>query len=148
VAEACDFIRVRSNYRHEDVFPYHTLASPARARARFLEYIKPMNALRDDTDWYNEITAGCTRSICTEQSGNERAPWDWRMLLNGNADELLCEGHAIPTAGLPFGELKQRSLSNERALAADQDPDCSRVIREDLPTTDRSISDPARLWKC
>jgi len=41
--------------------------------------------------------------------------------------------HAIATGGLPFSELKQRSLINERARAADKGPDFSRVIREDLP---------------
>ena len=55
------------------------------------------------------------------------------MLINGKADELLYERHAIATGGLPFSELKQRSLINERARAADKDPDFSRVIREDLP---------------
>jgi hypothetical protein len=55
------------------------------------------------------------------------------MLINGKADELLYEHHAIATGGLPFSELKQRSLINERARAADKDPDFSRLIREDLP---------------
>jgi hypothetical protein len=39
------------------------------------------------------------------------------MLINGKADELLYERHAIATGGLPFSELKQR-------------------IRADLPQTD------------
>ena len=46
---------------------------------------------------------------------------------------MLYEDHAIATAGLPFSELKQRSLINERARAADKDPNFSRVIREGLP---------------
>jgi uncharacterized protein DUF4105 len=133
VADERDSIRVRSNYRHEDVYLYHTLASPAQARERFLEYIKAMNALRDHARWYNEITANCTTSIRTQRSVNERARWDWRMLINGKADELLYERHAIATGGLPFAELKQRSLINKRAIAADQNPDFSRLIREDLP---------------
>lgn len=133
VADERDSIRVRSNYRHEDVYLYHTLASPAQARERFLEYIGAMNALRYNARWYNEITANCTTSIRTQRSVNERAPWDWRMLINGKADELLYERHAIATGGLPFAELKQRSLINKRAIAADQDPDFSRVIREGLP---------------
>jgi Domain of unknown function (DUF4105) len=133
VADERDSIRVRSNYRHEDVYLYHTLASPAQARERFLEYIKAMNELRDHARWYNEITANCTTSIRTQRSVNERVPWDWRMLLNGKADELLYERHAIATGGLSFAELKQRSLINKRANAADRDPDFSRLIREDLP---------------
>jgi hypothetical protein len=55
------------------------------------------------------------------------------MLLNGKADEMLYQDHAIATGGLPFTELKPRSLINERARAADQDPDFSRLIREALP---------------
>jgi hypothetical protein len=133
VADERDSIRLRSNYRHEDVYLYHTLASPAQARERFLEYIKAMNELRDHPRWYNEITANCTTSIRTQRSVNERVPWDWRMLINGKADELLYERHAIATGGLPFAELKERSLINKRANAADQDPDFSRLIREDLP---------------
>src|SRR5437762_8964039 len=133
VADERDSIRLRTNYRREDVYLYRTLASPAQARERFLEYTKAMNALRDHPRWYNEVTANCTTSIRTQRSVNERAPWDWRMLINGEADELLYERHAIVTGRLPFSELKQRSLINERARAADNSPDFSQLIREGLP---------------
>lgn len=133
VADERDSIRARTNYRHEDVYLYHTLASAGQARERFLEYIKALNGLHDRARWYNQITANCTTSIRTQRSVNERAPWDWRMLINGKADELLYERNAIVTGGLPFGELKERSLINKRANAADQDPDFSRLIREGLP---------------
>jgi Domain of unknown function (DUF4105) len=134
VADERDSIRVRSKYRQgEDVYLYRTLASPAQARARFLEYINAMNTLHDHPRWYNALTSNCTTNIRTQRSIDERAPWDWRMLVNGKADELLYERHLIVTGGLPFAELKQRSLINERARAADQDPDFSRLIREDLP---------------
>jgi hypothetical protein len=58
------------------------------------------------------------------------------MLLNGKMDEMLYQDHAIATGGLSFAELKRRSLINERAQAADQNPDFSRVIRERLPQND------------
>jgi Domain of unknown function (DUF4105) len=134
VAEERDSILVRSKYRHgEDVYLYHTLASPAQARARFLEYVAAINSLRDHPRWYNAITTNCTTSIRAQRSANQRVPWDWRMLVNGKADEMLYERHAIATGGLPFSELKQRSLINKRASAADKDPDFSRLIREGLP---------------
>ena len=137
VADERDSIRVRSNYRHgEDVYLYRTMASPAQARARFLEYVNAINTLRDHPQWYNAITTNCTTNIRTQRSVNERAPWDWRMLVNGKADEMLYQHHLIATAGLPFSELKQRSLINNRARAADEDPDFSRVIREELPKGD------------
>ena len=133
VADERDCIRLRTNYRREDVYLYHTLASPAQARGRFLEYINSINELRNHPRWYNAVTHNCTTSIRTQRAVNQRAPWDWRILLNGKADELLYERHAIATGGLSFTDLKQRSLINERARAADQDPDFSRLIRQGLP---------------
>ncbi len=133
VADERDLIRLRTNYRREDVYLYRTLASPAQARERFLEYIKAMTMLHEHPRWYNEVTANCTTSIRTQRSVSERAPWDWRMLINGKADELLYERHAIATGGLPFSELKERSLIDARARVADNDPNFSRLIREGLP---------------
>jgi len=136
VAEERDCIRLRTNYQREDVYLYHTLASPAQAQERFREYISTVNALHETPRWYNAVTSNCTTSIRTQRAANLRKPWDWRILLNGKADEMLYQNHAIATGGLSFTELKQRSLINERARAADQNPDFSRVIREGLPRRD------------
>jgi len=133
VADERDCIRLRTNYRREDVYLYHTLASPAQARQRFREYINTVNVLHENPRWYNAVTSNCTTSIRTQRAVKLRAPWDWRILLNGKADEMLYQDHAIATGGLSFTELKQRSLIDERARAADQDPDFSRIIREGLP---------------
>ena len=134
VADERDVIRVRTNYRRgEDVYLYRTLASPAQARARFLEYLRAMNQLHDHPRWYNAVTSNCTTAIRAQRAVNKRAPWDWRMLINGKADEMLYQDHAILTGGLPFPQLKARSLVNKLARAADQDPDFSRLIREALP---------------
>jgi Domain of unknown function (DUF4105) len=137
VADERDSIRVRSKYRHgEDVYLYRTLASPAQARVRFLEYVNTINILHDHPRWYNAITTNCTTNIRTQRPTSQRVPWDWRMLVNGKADEMLYERHVIVTGGLPFSELKQHSLINQRARDADKDPDFSRLIRDGLPKGD------------
>src|SRR6266511_1659792 len=133
VADERDVIRVRTNYRKEDVYLYHTTILPAHARERFLEYIHSLNALRNKPRWYNAITTNCTTSIRTQHPPKERVPWDWRILLNGKGDELLYERHAIVTGGLPFAELKTRSLIDTRARTANDSPDFSKLIREGLP---------------
>jgi hypothetical protein len=133
VADERDVICLRSNYRHEDVYLYHTLASPAQAQERFREYITTLNALHDRPAWYNAVTTNCTTAIRAQRPTNQRAPWDWRMLLNGKADEMLYQRHAIATGDLPFAELKQRSLINDRARAANDDPNFSQAIRRGLP---------------
>jgi hypothetical protein len=133
VADERDVIRLRTNYRKEDVYLYRTTISPAHARERFLEYIHSLNALRNKPRWYNAITTNCTTSIRTQHPPNERLPWDWRILLNGKGDELMYERHLIVTGGLPFAELKTRSLINTRAKSADASLDFSQLIRVGLP---------------
>ena len=133
-ADERDVIRVRTNYRHgEDIYLYHTTMKPEKARERFLEYVASMNALRDKPRWYNAATTNCTTSIRTQHASTERAPWDWRILFNGYADEMLYERGALATGGLPFAELKKRALIDEAAKAADAAPDFSARIRAGRP---------------
>ncbi len=133
VADERDVIRVRTNYRQgEEIYLYHTTATAAQARERFQEYLRSLNQLRDHPRWYNAITTNCTTSIRNQHPAGERIPWDWRLLLNGKGDELMFERHTIATAGLPFSELKARSLINGRAQAAEASPDFSKSIRAGL----------------
>ncbi len=138
VSDERDVIRLRTNYRNENIYLYHTTASPDRARERFLEYVRSLNALHTQPRWYNAITTNCTTAIRSQHPSKERIPWDWRILLNGKADELLYEEGALVTGGLPFAELKQRSLIDGRAKAADASPDFSQLIRVGLPTPSKS----------
>src|SRR5438270_8225403 len=133
VADERDVIRLRTNYRQEDVYLYRTTISPAHARERFLEYIHSLNALRNKPRWYNAITTNCTTIIRTQYPPKYRIPWDLRILLNGKGDELMYERHLIVTGGLPFAELKARSLIDTRARAANDSPDFSNAIRAGLP---------------
>ena len=133
VADERDVIRLRTNYRNEDIYLYHTTAPPDRARERFLEYVHSLNALHTQPSWYNAVTANCTTSIRSQHPSKERVPWDWRILFNGKADEMLYEHGAFVTGGLPFAELKERSLIDQRARAANDDPDFSAAIRNGLP---------------
>jgi len=133
VADERDVIRLRTNYRNEDIYLYHTTAPPNRARERFLEYVRSLNALRTQPRWYNAVTTNCTTSIRSQHPSKERIPWDWRILLNGKGDELLYRDGGLVTGGLPFAELKARSLIDTRARAANDSPDFSKLIREGLP---------------
>lgn len=133
VADERDLVRLRTNYRQgEDAYLYHSRMTPEQGRAFFLEYLRRVNELHQRAEWYNAITDNCTTAIRTQRAASERAPWDWRMLVNGHLDELLYARGAIAT-NIPFAELKQRSHINERARSADKDADFSRLIRQNLP---------------
>lgn len=131
VADERDVIRLRTNYRQgEEVYLYR-LNSP-HARASFLEYIRTVNELHAAPRWYNAITDNCTTAIRQQRAAADRAPWDWRMLVNGFGDQLLYQRGAL-NQSLPFAELKQLSHINARARAADAAPDFSARIRVGLP---------------
>jgi hypothetical protein len=45
---------------------------------------------------------------------------------------MMYEKNRLDTS-LPFTELKSRSIINQKAVAADQDPDFSKKIRQGFP---------------
>jgi hypothetical protein len=65
---------------------------------------------------------------------NPNSRLDWRLIVNGFIDEMLYERKAIDTS-LPFAELKQQSLINERARGLDKSPYFSDLIRVGMPVT-------------
>ncbi|HKP03798.1 MAG TPA: DUF4105 domain-containing protein [Chthoniobacterales bacterium] len=135
-ADERDLIRLRTNYRKgEDVFLYRTVITPDHGRALFLAYLNRLNRMHEHPEFYNQLTDNCTTEIRVaniEARQGKVAPWNWRLLLNGKSDELLYERGAIDRS-LPFATLKERSLINKKAQAADASPDFSQLIRVGLP---------------
>ena len=137
IADERDLVRLRTNYRAgEEVCLYRLQATPEEARKAFLDYMRRINELHEHAEWYNAITENCTTAIRTQRDVADRAPWDWRILLNGHLDELLYE-HGMIATNLPFAELKKLSNINARARAADKAADFSQQIRNGLPGFDR-----------
>jgi hypothetical protein len=127
-----DPVRLRTNFKHEDLYLYRILMPQQELQSRFLEYIDRLNQLHARPAWYNEITDNCTTSIRAQRPAALREPFDWRLIINGFGDEMLYEHHAL-AGDLPFAELKAKSLINERAIAAGDTPDFSTRIRAGLP---------------
>jgi hypothetical protein len=143
VADERDLVRLRTNYRQgETVYLYRLKGSSLEVvRQIFLDYIRYINRLKETPEWYNALTGNCT----TEIRGHTRpyagkVRWDWRILANGYIDEMAYEVGVLDTS-LPFQALKQRSIINGRAQAADKDPAFSKRIREGLPGMDAQKQD-------
>jgi hypothetical protein len=138
VADERDVIRVRTNYRHEQLYLYRTSVKPDRARRLFLKYLQSVNAIHVRPQFYNALTDNCTTNVRmhTAATTAKPAPWDWRMLLNGTVDQLVYENGGF-ASHLPFTDLKQISLIDAKAQAADQAPDFSERIRIGLPGFDQ-----------
>ena len=133
IADERDLVRLRTNYRQgEEACLYRLQVTTDQGRKLFLDYLHRANELRDRAEWYNALTDNCTTGIRAQRAAADRAPWDWRMLVNGHLDELLYERGTI-TTHLPFAELKKVSNINPKAKAAGQAADFSQQIRKGLP---------------
>ena len=133
VADERDLIGLRTNYRGEQVYLYRLNESADLVRQVFLDYLREVNRLKDHPEWYNALTANCMTSFRINSAPyNPDARLDWRLIVNGYLDEMLYESKAVDTS-LPFAELKQRSLINERARGQETSLDFSQRIRVGLP---------------
>jgi hypothetical protein len=133
VADEDDVVRLRTNYRQEDVYLYRLRTPPARARAILLDYLETINRLAREPVWYNALTHNCTTTIRLHASHVvEGVPYDWRWLANGYLDELLYK-LGVLNRDLPFAELKSVSFINPKAQALSPDGNFSEAIRKDLP---------------
>jgi hypothetical protein len=95
------------------------------------------NDLFSRPQWYNAITHNCTTEIFTFKT-MKHLPHDWRILLNGKADQMEYEQGEL-AGDLPFADLKQRAYINPAARAADKDPQFSTRIREHRPGFSNAI---------
>jgi hypothetical protein len=136
ISDERDVVRLRTNYRKgEDVYLYHTRVAPQQARIIFRDYLERANRMREQPEWYNALTNNCTTNIAFRAAQTKpgwTSSWDWRMLLNGHADEMLYERGDL-AGNLPFAQLKQSARINPAAQAADTAPDFSRRIRDGRP---------------
>ena len=133
VGDERDIVRVRTNFRHEEVYLYHIRMSREDARQLFLIYLNRINELADRPEFYHLLSNSCTVNIIRyARKAGKAARFDLRYLLNGFVDRYLYSIGSVDTT-LPFAELRRRSRINAAAQAADNAPDFSERIRESLP---------------
>lgn len=132
-ADERDIVRVRTNYRGEDVYLYRMRLRPGVGRNLLLAYMEQATQMAAKPQFYNAALDNCTTGIrLNVQHIGAAQPWDYRILVNGLADQLLYERGNIDTS-MPFDQLKAASLIVDKAKAADQAPDFSQRIRAGLP---------------
>ncbi len=138
VADERDVIRLRTNVRRdppEDVYVYRLQGPVENARRLLLEYLKKIDSLVTQPEFYNTVATNCTGNIWLHSKVNPGSvPYSWKILLSGYVPEYLYERGKLDTT-LPFPELQRRSRVNVAAQAADQSADFSRQIRVGLPGT-------------
>ena len=134
VGDERDLVRVRTNFRNETVYLYRLNASLDNERELLMVYLKRINELADQPEFYHLLSNSCTINIIRYLNAAGRTGgFDIRHLFNGLIDSYLYYSGRVDTT-LPFDELRRRSRINEAAQAADDAPDFSERIRASLPT--------------
>ena len=132
-ADESDVIKLRTNFRREQVTLYRVRTSQAAARALLVDYLGAMNLIARQPLWYNALLANCTtviRERVIHAGGKLRL--SWRLFANAYLPELLYHEGTIDTSR-PFAELKAISHINQRALDVAEGENFSAKIREGLP---------------
>jgi hypothetical protein len=133
VGDERDLVRVRTNFRSEDVYLYHIRTTPDRARKLFRIYLDRINELASRPEFYNLLTNSCTINIVRyARMAGKVSRFDFRYILNGFVDSYLYTIGLLDTP-LHFEELRSRSRINSAAEAAVNSPDFSQRIRAAVP---------------
>ena len=137
-----DLLRLRTNYRGEEVYLYPLKYTREQARKVFFNLIHKVNELAERPEWYNALEFNCTTALIPLTEGARIRPFafDIRMLLNGHLDEMGYERKEIPadaSDGLPFEEMRAAHRISQLAQRYDDAADFSRRIRAGLPARSR-----------
>jgi hypothetical protein len=130
VGDERDLLKLRSNYRHDDVYLYPVRATPEQRRTLFVSMLERANRLRERPEFYNTLTNTCTTNIVrhVNQIAPRKVPFSYKVLLPGYSDRLAYDLGLLDT-DLPFEEARARYRINERALRYADSAGFSRLIR-------------------
>lgn len=131
MADERDVVRLRSNYRMDEVFLYPIRATREQGRSLLLDMLARANRLRTHPEFYNTLTNSCTTNIVRHVNtiAPRRVPFSYKVLLPGYSDRLAYDLGLIDT-DLPFEEARERFRITGRARRFGDSPDFSLRIRE------------------
>ncbi|GGP22735.1 Lnb N-terminal periplasmic domain-containing protein [Silvimonas iriomotensis] len=128
VADERDLIGVRTDIRRERVYLYPLNVTPQIARQVFVQYLKRVDDLNRQPEFYNTLFNNCTTNIL--RHAREQAPhfrYSWKILCSGYADVYTWE-LGLMDQQQPFAALKQAARI-ERAAGLPINEDFSGLIR-------------------
>lgn len=131
IADERDVVKLRSNYRHDDVFVYPIKTTPEKARALFASMMLRANETANNPEFYHTVFNNCTTNIAdhVNRISTRNIPWTWTQLFPANSDKTVYDMGLIDT-DLSFDDARKKFHINERATKFADSPDFSRKIRE------------------
>lgn len=118
VADERDLLGVRTDVRKERVHLFRADIRPETTRALFADYLRRIQALNAEPEFYHTLINNCTTNILRHlRAVAPDVRYSWKVLLSGYADRYGYELGLLDRS-LPFETLKQRSLIRRPLYAA------------------------------
>lgn len=130
LADERDVIQFRTVYNGEQLYLYHTTASPAAAQALLTDVLTRVNQIAQAPEFYDTLTNNCTSNIVhhVNRIKPNRIVTDYRALLPGYSDQLAYDEGLIERHGT-FAETKEQAHVNPLAQRYAGREDFSELIR-------------------
>ncbi len=131
IADERDVVKLRTNYRKDDVFLYPVLTTREHMKTLFIDMIERANALAQKPEFYNTVTNNCTTNIAHHINSitPERISWDYRLLFPENSD-VLAQELGLIAQGMSIEEARTKYQINAKAEQFADAEDFSNRIRE------------------
>ena len=131
VADEQDVIKLRSNYRKDDVFLYPIMTKKENIKKMFISMLTRANKLEVEPEFYNTLTSNCTTNIVAHvnEISPKKIPFSLDVVLPAYSDELAYKIGLLDTS-LTLEQLRAKYKINERAIKYADDPLFSKKIRE------------------
>lgn len=132
VGDERDLVKLRTNFREDDVYLYRSKATPEQAKLVFVDVMQRVNKLAAEPEFYNTLTNNCTSNIVShvnKVTPGKVSPWNLRAVLPGFSDKLAYDLGLIESKG-SFEATKYSARVSHLAKAYANDPRFSERIRQ------------------
>ena len=109
-----DLLRLRTNFRKEEVFLYPTTIDPENVRKFFKVIMERVNNIASKPEFYNTISHSCFSSLFEDFKRvlTPKSLFDYRRIANGYSDKMLYENGWIDSK-LSFEDTKRLHHINQ-----------------------------------
>jgi hypothetical protein len=131
IGDERDLILRRAVYDGTDVFLYPIKADRAASRLMLTGMLARANQIHEVPEFYNTLTNNCTLNLVRHVNAivPGKVPASWRVILPGYSDEVARSLGLIDSV-IPLPAAREKFRINERARAAVDSADFSRLIRQ------------------
>lgn len=128
-ADEADVVKLRTNYRGEDVRLYPLRLTPEQLRAMFLRYVDLGNDLNAAPRFYNTVTSNCTTVVWQlAKVLDPHLPIDRSLLLSGLLPDWLFRMGVLAGQG-DLDRIRAAAAISDKAKALPEGADFSAGIR-------------------